>query len=745
MALGEVAEEVAQLSSLDEVSIGTELHRSNGNVCYHATYRGAAVVVKRLIVSSANCLSNFEAEVAILCRPELAAFLVTPLAVVRAAPHYSIVLPLMEHGSLSTLMRSSELPLGLVLCFALDQARALEAFHRSGYVHRDVKAANTLVGGDWLAKLTDLGSVALAAAVTADGDIVRGDADTASMMQPSGGFHKKNMDGTTLGYTAPEVLRNNPAIQASDVYSLGMTIAEMLTGVPPYQGMEKEDADMHTVMDSSYSEHALVLAIVTDHLRPGLVSVSEREGMPMALIDLVRDMWQHDAAARPSAAQCAARLQKIADAVHVDVAVGPSRAELARKVVSKAEALNGHGSVNGNGATVNGNGVTVNGNGIASEEDVDADVDMDIDVAAGVADVPRVPIYHTPGTLLPGTAVADAANDADAPNGARTVAATVAVAGAPGRAKYNSALPIGVFSTSGRRGADKMEDRHAVEHFQLAKGGELTVCTIFDGHGGKACAHYCNGRIATRVGERLVAAASTSSVSSTSSEGLGSPEGLGCPERAAVMREEFVAADAAFRGGRFADKSGCTAMAAAVWQPEREARPALKRLLLANAGDCRAVLCRVRADGTDEAVRLSRDHHASCPEEQARIRAAGGTIKTTRDGKERVNGHIQVTRALGDAAMKPFGVCADPEVAEFDLDGAGGDDFLILATDGVWDELTDQMAVDAVRKTAKECGLAAKRIGGDAFLLGSTDNITCAVMFLKEFDQHKDVTVMADR
>jgi serine/threonine protein kinase len=52
----------------------------------------------------------------------------------------------------------------------------------------------------------------------------------ASYSGPSGGFYKAVMDGTTMLYAAPEVLHNQHASQASDVYSLGMCLAELATG-----------------------------------------------------------------------------------------------------------------------------------------------------------------------------------------------------------------------------------------------------------------------------------------------------------------------------------------------------------------------------------------------------------------------------------------------------------------------------------------------------------------------------------
>jgi len=618
-------------------------------------FRGVAVVVKRVIISRPDSIDKFEAEVSILCRPELVEAVVVPLAIVRAAPHYSIVLPYMEMGSLTTALQTHKVPLPLSLCIMVDSARALLSLHKdANLIHRDIKGGNILIRKDGRAFLTDLGS--------AESSLGRETAmDWEANSQPTGGFHKKNIDGTTLGYTAPEIFRNTRAVQASDIYALAMTFSELLSGIPPFLGMEKEDADMHTVMDASYSEHALILAITNDHLRPGLVTLSEQPGMPIELIDLIRDMWHPEVSHRPSIDFVVSKLEQICSKQNIDSSFGQPRSLLLQQLVP-----------------------------VEITKESQTNLTSAVDKYA-VHDVPLIPVEFDN-------------NDIPGKVGSRL--------------KRNAKLPIGAFATSGRRGADKMEDRHSVLHaYAGGVAQSVSVCTVFDGHGGPACAHFAN----SAIGPALLEALSKKPFPTEN-------------ERKQAAIHAFVDADATFRSSSHTDKSGCTALAAAIWH----AADMKLGLILANAGDCRAVLCR-RVNGKDEAIRLTQDHNAASASEQLRIEQCGGKIMMTRDGKARVQGHIQVTRALGDAAMKPFGVCADPEVFEYSLDPTNGDEFLILATDGVWDTLSDQQAVNSVRNTAKECGLAAKRIGGDALARGSTDNISVIVIFLHTFDQHDDV------
>jgi serine/threonine protein phosphatase PrpC len=96
-----------------------------------------------------------------------------------------------------------------------------------------------------------------------------------------------------------------------------------------------------------------------------------------------------------------------------------------------------------------------------------------------------------------------------------------------------------------------------------------------------------------------------------------------------------------------------------------------------------------------KAIRLTVDHKASLPEEAKRITDAGGFV-----GRNRVNGVLAVSRALGDHMLKENDVVtAVPYCQETEL--TDEDSFLVLACDGVWDVITDQEAVDFVLQKAE--------------------------------------------
>jgi serine/threonine-protein kinase len=127
-----------------------------------------------------------------------------------------IVMQLIEGEDLATILRErTALETDDAVRVAIGVASALEAAHRRGIVHRDVKPGNILITDDGDVKVTDFG---IARAVS-----------EASM----------TVTGTTLGsvhYFSPEQARGDEVTGASDVYALGIVLYEMLTGRRPFEG-----------------------------------------------------------------------------------------------------------------------------------------------------------------------------------------------------------------------------------------------------------------------------------------------------------------------------------------------------------------------------------------------------------------------------------------------------------------------------------------------------------------------------
>jgi serine/threonine-protein kinase len=129
---------------------------------------------------------------------------------------YFIVMEYVEGRSLRDLIRS-EAPLDAnhAAEITAEIASALAFAHRSGVVHRDVKPGNVLLTQSGTVKVTDFG---IARAGTSDGLT-----QTGSVMG-------------TATYFSPEQAQGLPVDGRSDVYSLGVVLYEMITGVPPFTG-----------------------------------------------------------------------------------------------------------------------------------------------------------------------------------------------------------------------------------------------------------------------------------------------------------------------------------------------------------------------------------------------------------------------------------------------------------------------------------------------------------------------------
>jgi len=159
------------------------------------------------------------------------------------------------------------------------------------------------------------------------------------------------------------------------------------------------------------------------------------------------------------------------------------------------------------------------------------------------------------------------------------------------------------------------------------------------------------------------------------------------------MKEKYTRLqkfEQAEKGENFvADNVGCTAICVLVREGD---------IVAANAGDSRAVLCRA-----GQAVALSFDHKPASEVEKARIEAAGGYLEDT-PGGARVNGNLNLSRAIGDLEYKKRSdlppeqqiICSTPDVLTETR--TPEDEFVILACDGVWDVLTNQEACDFVRE-----------------------------------------------
>ncbi|XP_057957659.1 probable protein phosphatase 2C 73 isoform X2 [Malania oleifera] len=130
-----------------------------------------------------------------------------------------------------------------------------------------------------------------------------------------------------------------------------------------------------------------------------------------------------------------------------------------------------------------------------------------------------------------------------------------------------------------------------------------------------------------------------------------------------------------------------------------------KLLVIANVGDSRAVLATTSEEGNLIPIQLTVDFKPNLPQEAARIEESKGRVICLRDepGVYRLwkpNGGapgLALSRAFGDFCMKDYGLISVPEVMERNI--TSKDQFIILATDGLWEVITNQEAVQIVSST----------------------------------------------
>eukprot|EP01103_Thecamoeba_quadrilineata_P007585 TRINITY_DN1743_c0_g1_i2.p1 TRINITY_DN1743_c0_g1~~TRINITY_DN1743_c0_g1_i2.p1 ORF type:complete len:687 (-),score=178.36 TRINITY_DN1743_c0_g1_i2:319-2337(-) len=160
------------------------------------------------------------------------------------------------------------------------------------------------------------------------------------------------------------------------------------------------------------------------------------------------------------------------------------------------------------------------------------------------------------------------------------------------------------------------------------------------------------------------------------------------------------------------------------------------RLLMGHAGDSAVVLS--HAGGKPEI--LSSIHRPGESDERVRIEAAGGAVVSY--GCWRVNGVLAVSRSIGDGPLAHL-VISEPELREIQL--RADDEFVVVASDGLWDVMSHSEVVSFVRKgVGLEDGgkkemwkehLKRRKICEDLCLEAmkrqATDNISVAIMFLR--------------
>ncbi len=165
-----------------------------------------------------------------LCHPHLVPIYSAGEAEVKGKRLRYLVMPLLHESLRDLRQRRGKLPGPEASWMVLQLADGLEAAHRSGIVHRDVKPGNVLLDDEGNPLLGDFG-------------IARELSPTASGVPTT---HTGSIVGTPE-YMAPEQLCGAPLDQRADVYSLGVVFYELLTGRLPFKGATAYDLAAHVL------------------------------------------------------------------------------------------------------------------------------------------------------------------------------------------------------------------------------------------------------------------------------------------------------------------------------------------------------------------------------------------------------------------------------------------------------------------------------------------------------------------
>ncbi|KAK4481975.1 hypothetical protein RD792_012890 [Penstemon davidsonii] len=262
---------------------------------------------------------------------------------------------------------------------------------------------------------------------------------------------------------------------------------------------------------------------------------------------------------------------------------------------------------------------------------------------------------------------------------------------------------------------------------------------VYDGHGGSQVASYCRDRIHLALVDELksvkddVANGSTRDTRQVQWEKVFTSCFLKVDDEVGgKVSKNNPESDASFEPIA-PETVGSTAVVAVVCS---------SHIIVANCGDSRAVLYRGK-----EAIALSIDHKPNREDEYARIEASGG--KVIQWNGHRVFGVLAMSRSIGDRYLKPW-IVPEPEVMF--VPRAREDECLVLASDGLWDVMTNEEACDVARKRIliwhKKNGTnnplmyrgegvdpaaqaAAEYLSNLAIQKGSKDNISVIVVDLK--------------
>ncbi|KAI3986393.1 hypothetical protein MKX01_002238 [Papaver californicum] len=249
---------------LRKLNMGTAFAQGAFGKLYKGTYNGEDVAIKILerpenSAERAQLMEQqFQQEVMMLAtlrHPNIVRF----IGGCRKPLVWCIITEYAKGGSVRQfLMRrqNRSVPLKLAVKQALDVARGMAYVHGLGFIHRDLKSDNLLISADRSIKIADFG-------------VARIEVQTEGMTPETG----------TYRWMAPEMIQHRPYTQKVDVYSFGIVLWELITGMLPFQNMSAVQA---------------AFAVVNKNVRP----IVPNDCLPV-LSEIMTRCWDANPEVRP--------------------------------------------------------------------------------------------------------------------------------------------------------------------------------------------------------------------------------------------------------------------------------------------------------------------------------------------------------------------------------------------------------------------------------------------------------------
>ncbi|CAL9199857.1 serine/threonine-protein kinase STY13 isoform X1 [Musa acuminata AAA Group] len=250
---------------LRKLSMGVAFAQGAFGKLYRGTYDGEDVAIKLLEKPENDperaqlMEQQFGQEVTMLANlkhPNIVRF----IGACRKPMVWCIVTEYAKGGSVRQFLmkrQNRSVPLKLAVKQALDIAKGMEYVHGLGFIHRDLKSDNLLIFADKSIKIADFG-------------VARIEVKPEGMTPETG----------TYRWMAPEMIQHRPYNQKVDVYSFGIVLWELITGMLPFQNMSAVQA---------------AFAVVNKGVRP----VVPQDCLP-ALGEIMTRCWDADPDVRPS-------------------------------------------------------------------------------------------------------------------------------------------------------------------------------------------------------------------------------------------------------------------------------------------------------------------------------------------------------------------------------------------------------------------------------------------------------------